>query len=107
MLLLSILFYIFIVVGTIHLIHFALFLIGANLYDVKSLQAKHRRTPENKAYRPLISVLVPAYNEEAVIERCLQSIWNSTYSNIEIVVISDGSTDKTVESVQKFIDSRT
>ena len=106
--LLSILFYIFIVVGTIHLIHFALFLIGANLYDIGMFSSnlkRHSLPPSTK--RPLVSVLVPAYNEEAVIERCLQSIWNNTYSDIDIIVISDGSTDNTEAAVQRFIDSRT
>jgi len=104
--LLSILFYIFIVVGTIHLIHFALFLIGANLYDVGMFNFKLKRRDTPAVNRPLVTVLVPAYNEEAVIERCLQSIWNNTYSNVDIVVISDGSTDNTEAAVRRFIDSR-
>jgi len=104
--LLSILFYIFIVVGTIHLVHFALFLIGGNLYDVKTFYDNRRRAKSGKMYQPLVTVLVPAYNEELVIERNLQSIWNNTYPNIDIVVISDGSTDGTAAAVQRFIDSR-
>jgi poly-beta-1,6-N-acetyl-D-glucosamine synthase len=104
--LLSILFYIFIVVGTIHLIHFALFLIGANVYDMKSLYWG-KRTNANEKKRPLVTVLVPAFNEGLVIERCLQSIWNNTYSKIEIVVVNDGSTDDTQDAIQRFINSRT
>lgn len=105
--LLSILFYIFIVVGTIHLIHFALFLIGANIYDIHMFDSNTRLRSSLYKKRPLVSVLVPAYNEESVIERCLQSIWNNTYSNIEIIVISDGSTDNTVMAVERFIEGRT
>lgn len=105
--LLSILFYIFIVVGTIHLVHFALFLIGANLYDTRTFYKMANYKPADHKARPLVSVLVPAFNEESVIERCLQSIWNNTYQNIEIIVISDGSTDGTVDSIQRFINSRT
>lgn len=104
--LLSILFYIFIVVGTIHLVHFALFLIGGNLYDVKYFN-RNRRPRRDKKNHPLVTVLVPAYNEELVIERCLQSIWNNTYPDIDIVVISDGSTDGTASAVQRFMDGRT
>ncbi|HXY18228.1 MAG TPA: glycosyltransferase family A protein, partial [Candidatus Nitrosopolaris sp.] len=52
-------------------------------------------------------MLVPAFNEEKVVERSLQSIWNNTYENIEIIVISDGSTDGTAAAVQRFINSRT
>ena len=41
----------------------------------------------------LISVIVPVYNLENYIERCLKSIQNQTYSNIEIIVVDDGSID--------------
>lgn len=45
----------------------------------------------------LISVIVPAYNIQDYIERCIRSIQNQTYQNIEILVVDDGSTDRTGE----------
>ena len=42
---------------------------------------------------PKISVIVSVYNTEKYIEKCLDSLLNQTYSNIEIVVINDCSTD--------------
>ena len=45
----------------------------------------------------LISIIVPAYNSEKTIKRCIDSIANQSYKNIEIVVINDGSTDKTLD----------
>lgn len=42
----------------------------------------------------LISMIVPVYNVEQYIEKCLESIINQTYNNIEIILIDDGSTDK-------------
>ena len=42
-----------------------------------------------------VSVIVPAYNSEDTIRRCLDSILKQTYKNIEIIVINDGSTDST------------
>ena len=42
---------------------------------------------------PLISVLVPAYNAEAFLEQCLESIFAQTYRHLEIIVVDDGSTD--------------
>jgi glycosyltransferase involved in cell wall biosynthesis len=43
----------------------------------------------------LISVIVPTYNAEKTIERCINSLTLQSYSNIEIIVVNDGSTDST------------
>src|ERR1035437_10951724 len=97
---LTILFYLFIIIGLFNMVHFALYLIGGNIYDIQSIRRSRRYRKKANQYKPLVSVLVPAYNEEKVIERSLQSIWNNTYDSIEIIVISDGSTDGTVDRVQ-------
>ena len=41
----------------------------------------------------LISIIVPVYNVEKYLERCVNSIINQTYKNIEIILVNDGSTD--------------
>lgn len=51
---------------------------------------------------PLVSVIVAAYNAEAFIAECLESIIAQTYDNIEIIVVDDGSRDNTAEVVQKY-----
>ena len=51
---------------------------------------------------PLISIIVPVYNQEKYLARCLDSILNQTYSNLEVIVISDGSTDKTNEVIMQY-----
>ena len=42
----------------------------------------------------LISIIVLVYNTERYVNKCLNSILNQTYDNLEVIVINDGSTDK-------------
>ena len=55
-----------------------------------------------------ISIIVPIYNAEEWLEKCVNSIVEQTYFNIEILLINDGSTDKSLEICKKFenIDNR-
>ncbi len=53
-----------------------------------------------------VSVIIPVYNAEATIEKCLDSIINQTYQNLEIIVINDGSTDNTDKLIRKYQDKR-
>lgn len=50
----------------------------------------------------LVSIVIPAHNEEKFIEKCLQSFLNQTYKNIEIIVVDDNSDDNTAEIVKKY-----
>lgn len=50
----------------------------------------------------LVSIIVPVYNTESYLEKCLNSILNQTYENIEIIIIDDGSTDNSYKILQKF-----
>lgn len=51
---------------------------------------------------PLISIIVPVYNVEFFLAKCLDSLINQTYSNIEIICINDGSTDSSLEILQQY-----
>lgn len=53
-----------------------------------------------------ISVIIPVYNLESKISRCLTSVVNQTYKNLDIIVVDDGSTDNTVQIVRNFNDPR-
>ena len=51
----------------------------------------------------LISIVVPVYNVEKYIEKCVNSITNQVYNNLEIILVNDGSTDNTREVVSKMV----
>lgn len=57
---------------------------------------------------PMVSIIVPVYNGEKSIERCLRSIQNQSYQNIEVIVVNDGSTDHSEKVIEKYVkkDSR-
>lgn len=57
---------------------------------------------ENK----LVSVVIPTYNRKDVIMRAVSSVLNQTYTNLEVIVVDDGSTDDTVGLLKKIIDKR-
>lgn len=52
--------------------------------------------------QPAISVIVPVYNTSKYLDACLESICNQTLSNIEIIIINDGSTDKSLLIINSF-----
>jgi glycosyltransferase EpsH len=51
---------------------------------------------------PKISVVVPVYNVEQYVSQCLDSIINQTYSNIEVIVVNDGSTDNSLSILKSY-----
>jgi cellulose synthase/poly-beta-1,6-N-acetylglucosamine synthase-like glycosyltransferase/peptidoglycan/xylan/chitin deacetylase (PgdA/CDA1 family)/spore germination protein YaaH len=58
------------------------------------------RRPHSQAspgFCPRVAVLIPAYNEESVIVRTIRSVLNSDYKNLRVIVIDDGSSDRTAE----------
>ena len=50
-----------------------------------------------------VSVIIPMYNSEKTILTCLKSVKNQTYKNIEVIIINDGSQDRSQEIVEKYI----
>ncbi len=52
--------------------------------------------------RPLISVIIPIYNTEAYLARCLDSVLNNTYQNIEVICVDDGSKDSSAEILRAY-----
>ncbi len=55
---------------------------------------------------PAISVVIPAYNSEDTISETIESVLEQTFSNFELIIVNDGSTDKTLEIISRFLDER-
>ena len=58
------------------------------------------------ANNPILSIIVPVYNVENYIEECILSLLNQNIDNMEIIVVDDGSSDRSVDIVNSFRDSR-
>lgn len=54
--------------------------------------------------QPLVSVIVPIFNVEKYIERCVRSIFEQTYENLEIILVNDCSPDRSVAELQKVLE---
>lgn len=53
---------------------------------------------------PLVSIIIPLFNREKTIQRAVDSVLNQTYTNIEVIVVDDGSTDDSVKMLHKYVD---
>ena len=57
---------------------------------------------EKKENNNLVSIIVPIYNVEQYLARCIESLLRQTYENIEIILVNDGSTDRSLEICEEF-----
>ena len=63
---------------------------------------KDHWTQNNK--HPMVSVLIPVYNTEKYLKKCIESVLNQTYTNIEMIIVNDGSTDNSEKIIKQYID---
>jgi len=101
----------FAVISTLYILHFGYYLVYANLYDIWQMRRRFGRQLEAArgladVQQPLVTVLIPAHNEELVIARCLDSVIASTYENLQIIVVDDASQDSTPRLVRRYIKDR-
>ena len=65
-------------------------------------ETRRRRLPVFASYPPLVTVVVPAYNEARVLENCVESILAADCPRLELVLVDDGSTDSTWEIMRRY-----
>lgn len=89
------------------LVLLSLSLIGSSIYDLvaidENLKPKLFSKTYLKRYRPLVSIVIPIFNEELTIESCLDKLKYLRYRKLEIIVADDKSTDKSRRLVQQYI----
>jgi peptidoglycan-N-acetylglucosamine deacetylase len=89
---------------------FSWVLLGLMLFKIVmfvSLSSRHhthykRRHAAELAATPLVSILVPCYNEGKVLDNCVKSLIEQDYPNFEIIIINDGSTDDSLEVARRL-----
>tara|TARA_B100000965_G_C19596860_1_gene760666 strand:- start:2913 stop:3890 length:978 start_codon:yes stop_codon:yes gene_type:complete len=52
--------------------------------------------------KPFLSIIITTYNEQKYIHACLESIYKNNFKNIEVLIVDDASTDKTIKIIKKF-----
>ncbi len=73
-------------------------------HDVVVAYNDIKRAKSIKRYRPLVSVMVPAWNEEVGILGTIESILKSSYRKVEIIIVNDGSTDNSDRMIREFVE---
>jgi len=97
--------YIVLFLSFFNLLRMAFFIIASDVHDIKKSLSTNKNITTSKLGRkkyPLVSVVVPAHNEELTLSRNLESIRKSYYKKIELIIVNDSSTDRTYNIARSF-----
>ena len=73
-----------------------------NLKPALPLQQKFKKNSEYKLEQPKVTVIMTTYNAIATIDNCIRSLLQQTWSNIEVIIVDDASTDGTLQHLQQL-----
>lgn len=90
--------YAIMILGIVNVLRLGALSIGADIYDARRL---FRAIPL-KSRKPSIAIIIPAHNEEVCIERTVKSVMANTYARKRVVVVDDGSTDRTLALLKRL-----
>lgn len=91
--------------ATVLLTKYFVYMVISPWYDVVTLiKRKFLKEKNKESYTPRVSVIVPAWNEEVGVVKTVKTILTSTYRNLEIVVVNDGSTDSSDRLMNEFLE---
>jgi cellulose synthase/poly-beta-1,6-N-acetylglucosamine synthase-like glycosyltransferase len=89
--------------ATLTLTKYFFYMTLAPWHDVRTAYGMLKRKGRIARYRPLVSVIIPAWNEEVGLVSTVRTLLASTYRNLEIVVVNDGSTDDSDRIMRDFV----
>lgn len=90
--------------ASILLMKYFTYMVLSPLYDIWARRHTERFAEAIVAYRPKVSVIIPAWNERTGIVHTIESVLASEYPHVEAIVINDGSTDRSDEILKVFVE---
>jgi cellulose synthase/poly-beta-1,6-N-acetylglucosamine synthase-like glycosyltransferase len=94
--------YIIIIFATVLLAKYTLYMFLSPLYEILQMSKRQHKSLYNQ-YQPLVSVIIPAWNEEIGLLETVKTLLENTYRPLEIVVVNDGSTDSSDTQMRAFV----
>lgn len=99
-----------IILATVMVVKYFVFLMAAALHSIRAayrryfiLKLTDKKYGYVPRYCPLVSVIIPAWNEEVGVLSTIKSVLSNTYTHIEVIVVNDGSTDNSKQIIDNYI----